>query len=630
MQSPRHRSKPPVVPLRPEPFRTVARWRTDTALRILSIDADERVIGISLPPAGTVIRKARKPGALLDAAAHRRALRGRFAAYRVRVGMLRFEAVVFPRIATGTQVVGTRGLLRLLGEGSALRQPGEWREGEGGPARVENPRERSLASAVRSLQLARTLAGIAKLLADARTRKALELQEATQQALLRKEADERRARLLADASAVLDSVTEPGPALTRIGKLLIPRFSDWWVLQLRESGLLRRAALACPDAPLRTLLEQAFPPELSVTSAEVLSLSRPLLYSEAGPIETSELVPPSSPASLLARARISTFLRVPVRLHGRVVGALILGASEPETRFDLADARMAEDLAHRIALAQESARLYREAQREIELRKEAEARLLRFNADLERRVSERTVLLEEATREANSFAYTVAHDLRAPLRAITGFGQVLQEEYSGVLGTVGKDYLARITGSAERMDELIRDLLEYARLNRTDITLGIVDLDELLSRTLQLLAQERQERGAELRWSPPLGRVLGQEVILGQAIRNLLSNAMKFVAPGVQPLVQVRTERRDSIRRILVQDNGIGIDPEHHERVFGMFERLNRLEQYPGTGMGLAIVRRAVERLGGAVGLESRLGEGARFWIDLPDAVPAVALPAPT
>jgi len=550
------------------------------------------------------------------------ALRGRSSVHRWTFRHQAYEVDVSPLYGGRHRIIGTRGILKLLPGGPS----GQGLKGATLPDSAHLPL--SLASAVRSLELARTVAQTVKLAAESRTRKAQELQLLTEQALLRKEADERRARLLADASSILDSTTSLPTALDRLGGLLIQRLADWWVLQLRDDGGLRRAALDCRDRKLRELLEHAYLLYESAEPADFLFLSRPIVYPQAGQADLADLVTKNRQIDQLLQAGVSSFLRVPVRLHGRILGAVTLGMSDPEAGFELADARMAEDLAYRIALAQESIRLYEEAQREITRRREAEARLRRFNADLERRVSDRTMLLEEANREANSFAYTVAHDLRAPLRAITGFSQVLKEEYGGVMDAAGKDYLDRIVGSAQRMDELIRDLLEYARLNRTEITLGIVDLDDLLGRTMQILAQERQERGAKIRWDPPLGKVIGQEVILSQALRNLLSNAIKFVAPGVTPEVRIATEPRDHRLRIVIQDNGIGISPEHHSRIFGMFERLNSADQYPGTGMGLAIVRRAVERLGGEVGLESQAGQGARFWIDLPAAGPE-APPAP-
>lgn len=601
----------------------VLRWKTDQHLEILSVSSGPGVASIPLPSPGAAIPRGRRRNSVFDHAAHRRALVGTTSYFEVKVGSQVFEVVVSPRHDRHRRIIGTRGVARPVriprAEEGILPPPGA-------PGTAEPPLPRSFASAVRSLELARTLASSAKIAAETRTRKALELQGLTEQALLRKEAEERRARILATASSIMDSGEDFGVALDRLGQLLVQRIADWWVLQLREDGLVRRSALHCRDESLLALLDRSYPAETAVDSREVVHLSRPILFAAPGH-DFRDVVDVSQLSTELLGARVSSFLRVPVRLHGRLVGALTLGSSDPETRFDPEDARMAEDLGYRIALAQETSRLYREAQREIELRKEAEARLLKFNAELERRVSERTLLLEETTREANSFAYTVAHDLRAPLRAITGFSQVLLEDYSGVLDPAGKEYLDRIIGSAQRMDDLIRDLLEYARLNRAEITLEVVDLDVLHARTMQLLAQERSERNADVRWTAPLGKVIAQEVILGQALRNLLSNAIKFVPHGRRPDVEVTSERRGDRLRITIEDNGIGIAPEHRDRVFGMFERLNTSEEYPGTGMGLAIVRRAVERLGGEIGLDSELGKGSRFWIELP-AAPADPGPA--
>jgi signal transduction histidine kinase len=601
--------------------RSLANWRTDEELHIVAIHSVKARLPGHLLAVGEVIPRSRRGTTLLDRKAHLEALRGRSSVHRWTLHQQAYEVDVSPLYGRRHRIIGTRGILKLLPGGQGVKGGGE-------ADTAHLPL--SLASAVRSLELARTVAQTVKIAAESKTRKAQELQLLTEQALLRKEADERRARLLADASSILDSTTSLPTALDRLGGLLVQRLADWWVLQLRDDGGLRRAALGCRDARLRELLEHAYLPYESAEPADFLFLSRPIVYPQAGQADLADLVTKNRQIDQLLQAGVSSFLRVPVRLHGRILGALTLGMSDPEAGFELADARMAEDLAYRIALAQESIRLYEEAQREITRRREAEARLRKFNADLERRVSDRTMLLEEANREANSFAYTVAHDLRAPLRAITGFSQVLKEEYAGVMDAMGKDYLDRIVGSAQRMDELIRDLLEYARLNRTEITLGIVDLDDLLGRTMQILAQESQERGARIRWDPPLGKVIGQEVILSQALRNLLSNAIKFVAPGVTPEVRITTEPRDHRLRIVIQDNGIGIAPEHHSRIFGMFERLNSADQYPGTGMGLAIVRRAVERLGGEVGVESQAGQGARFWIDLPATGPEVPTAPPS
>jgi len=170
------------------------------------------------------------------------------------------------------------------------------------------------------------------------------------------------------------------------------------------------------------------------------------------------------------------------------------------------------------------------------------------------------------------------------------------------------------------MDDLIRDLLDYARVNRADFTRSLVDLDEILDAVMESMSAEFQQRKAIVQRTRPLGSVMAHGPMLHQVFTNLLSNGIKFVSRGVEPRVYIWSEPRDGRVRLFVQDNGIGISTEHQDRIFGIFERLNRSEEYPGTGIGLAIVRRAVERLGGSVGLESKPGKGSTFWIELPTA----------
>src|SRR6185436_17917514 len=241
---------------------------------------------------------------------------------------------------------------------------------------------------------------------------------------------------------------------------------------------------------------------------------------------------------------VQSLIRTPIKSHGRIIGLLMLGSDDPGRLFDLRDLGMARDLATRISLARESSLLYEEAQREIAMRKDIESRMRILNTELEQRVSERTRLLEEATREANSFAYTVAHDLRAPLRAITGFCQALKEDYSSAVDAVGLDYIERIVLGARKMDALLRDLLDYARINRAEIKRTFVDLDPLLDEVLGLMAAELRERGAEVQVGKPLGRVFAHGPVLSQVLTNLISNAAKFVAPGSRPVVQIRTQVR--------------------------------------------------------------------------------------
>jgi len=170
------------------------------------------------------------------------------------------------------------------------------------------------------------------------------------------------------------------------------------------------------------------------------------------------------------------------------------------------------------------------------------------------------------------------------------------------------------------MDTLVQDLLAYSRLGRDELTLGPVDLGEAVVEAQALLEAELRERRARVVMEGPAPPLVGHRATLVQVIANLLGNAAKFVAVGTEPLVRVWTEPRNGRVRLWVEDNGIGIEPAHLDRVFGVFERLHGSDAYPGTGIGLAIVRRGVERMGGRVGVESVPGQGSRFWIELPAA----------
>jgi PAS domain S-box-containing protein len=228
--------------------------------------------------------------------------------------------------------------------------------------------------------------------------------------------------------------------------------------------------------------------------------------------------------------------------------------------------------------------------------------------------------LQTALDELNGFAYSVAHDLRAPLRAMAGFSDLLRKEFGHGIDEEAHDYLHRIATAAQRMDELIQDLLNYSRVSRVHVRIEKVELGPLVTEILGRCEGEIHERQARVEVQQPLPCVLAYRVALDQVLANLISNAVKFVGDGVRPEIQIRAERLGEAVRLSIIDNGIGIPSEQQERIFGVFERLHPEAQYPGTGIGLAIVKRAMERMGGRVGVESVPGVGSRFWIELRSA----------
>lgn len=255
--------------------------------------------------------------------------------------------------------------------------------------------------------------------------------------------------------------------------------------------------------------------------------------------------------------------------------------------------------------------------RDITKRRRTEEELRSLNEQLEKRVQERTELLQEAVRELDTFAYTVAHDLRAPLRSMQGFSEILLGEHAEKIGQEGVDLARRIADSGKRMDALIQDLLAYSRLSREKVVIEDVDLSSVIDGILHDLKPDLESRRALIEVDGKVPRVRGHALTLRQAVKNLLENAVKFVGPGIAPRVKVRAEQRGESVRLWIEDNGIGIAAEHQGRLFRPFERLHPPGAYPGTGIGLAIVRRALERMGGQSGLESELGKGSRFWIEL-------------
>jgi PAS domain S-box-containing protein len=263
---------------------------------------------------------------------------------------------------------------------------------------------------------------------------------------------------------------------------------------------------------------------------------------------------------------------------------------------------------------------------DITERRRAEQEIRSLNIDLERRVAERTSELEIQHREMESFAYSVSHDLKAPLRGIDGYSRLLESDHADKLDEEGRFFIAMIRKAAGHMGELIDDLLAYSRIERGRPKLAPVAAAPVVAAVVDSVAPEIAAGAVALRSDVEPGlRVLGEQEGLVLALRNLLENAVKFTAGRPDRAIEVGARRSQGQVLFWVRDNGPGFDMRYHDRIFEIFQRLHRAEEFEGTGVGLAIVRKAVERMQGKVWAESAKGQGAVFYIRLPAAAPASA-----
>ena len=255
----------------------------------------------------------------------------------------------------------------------------------------------------------------------------------------------------------------------------------------------------------------------------------------------------------------------------------------------------------------------------LEAHRQAEQQIKKLNQELEKRVVERTAQLENANKELEAFSYSVSHDLRAPLRHIDGFTEMLRDDASAVLGERSRRYLETISTSAKRMGALLDDLLVFSRMGRAEMRQTRFAMDRLVKEVLKEMTVELQSR--QIEWEiDPLPEVWGDRAMLKQVWVNLLSNAVKYTRPRERARIQIRCARTGERElQFFVRDNGVGFDMQYSDRLFGVFQRLHHPEEFDGTGIGLANVRRIVHRHGGRTWAEAKVNEGATFYFTLPD-----------
>ena len=251
-------------------------------------------------------------------------------------------------------------------------------------------------------------------------------------------------------------------------------------------------------------------------------------------------------------------------------------------------------------------------------RRSAKEALARLNAELEIRIEARTADLNAKSRELETFAYSVAHDLKAPLRGIDGYSRLLLQEYANSLDDEGRTFLQTIQDSTDEMSQLIDDLLAYSRLERRELQTDRVELAPIVNSLVEEKKREATEHPVDFVVDINGATVMADASGVAQSLRNYLDNAFKFTRKVEEPRIEVGSKESAKSCLLWVRDNGIGFDMKYHDQIFNIFQRLNVAEDYPGTGIGLAIVRKAMERMGGRAWAESEPGHGATFYLEIP------------
>jgi signal transduction histidine kinase len=447
-----------------------------------------------------------------------------------------------------------------------------------------------------------------------------EVQDLNQAEILLRNQSEKAQALAHLSSLIVSEQREFAGTLQEVARYISNLFGDLCAIQLLSNNAeyLELSAIAAPNPDIFDDLAkgQKQPGQMVdlAYNTAILRNGQPVVVTKFDPEEAVNLSP--SMRDHFTRFPVSSMLIVPLRAQSQLLGMMNLWRYQPGNPYQETDVVFFTDLADRVALGIINSSLYQALQNELVERTRAEAEVRTLNAELEQRVRERTVQLQVAIQELESFAYSVSHDLRAPLRAINGYSSALEEEYQNILDESALSYLDRIRIATQRMSGLIDDLLSLSRITRSEMHIQEVDLVKIASDSLNILRQQHPERKVEF-ITPSKMIVRADLNLMRVALENLIGNAWKFTSKHAAARIELG-ERFDSDSRVyFIRDDGAGFDMSYVDRLFIEFQRLHSPDAFEGTGIGLVIVRRIINRHGGTIWAEGEIEQGATFYFSL-------------
>ena len=430
---------------------------------------------------------------------------------------------------------------------------------------------------------------------------------------------------LAEASTVLASSLDYHTNLMSVAKLAVKRLADWCAVDVVDDDHgFHRVALVHRD-PSRMQWARDFQARFKEKAAaphgvaHVMRTGKAKIYTDIPDSMLIALAQDAEHFKILQELGLASAMVVPLVARDRTLGAITFASENPAKRYTQEDLHFAEDLARRAALGIDNARLYSDAQNALREVQSKTDEIQRLNSELEERVQERTAQLEMMVKELEAFTYSISDDMRGPLRAIDGFSRVLMEEYPDKMDTEGKRLLNIIRSNARSMSELIDGLLSFSHLGRQPLDQVDINMEELAKGVFDEVQAANRERPVvlELQTIPP---AFADRTMVRQVLYNLISNAFKFTRPRENPVVEIGFVAGGNQNTYYVRDNGVGFDMQYSSKLFGVFQRLHNVEEFEGSGVGLALVQRMVLRNSGRVWADGKVGEGATFYFSLSKA----------